>query len=861
MGDLRREVSRHSVSRHSAASTAAMPVTTGGGEARSALLMQPAKAWSVFVFGALFPAIAVGAESVFRVLREFFVDVMPTWTHLICGSVALALCACAPWLRVGMLKRPVVGFVIRCAAGFSVGMSAFYFFFLLPILPIALFGTLFFGVGLLGFAPLALFCFSLATSNAIGTVETPHRRLHWAVGVTAAILAVFFLEGSFLRSWSVLNSAQVTTPSVRLAELRRSVGREELASACRGQRYSRSLLASFRENNMTSIGGFGRRITSPRPLYYRVTGEPLENVDLTNHAPFASWSTNSRRPDPELDIHQATSRVGHPVSGLSLSESSLEGTIDNDAAVATLAWTLVFRNDHARLPREARARVKLPTGGVVSGVTAWMHGKPREAAFGSMARVESAYKSVVPERQWRLEDRDPLLVLHDGPDRVRLQCYPVPAGGRTMRIRIEVTAPCHIDASGTATLAPPRFLETNFRSRGSFRHQLAFNASGPIERVRLAANQAKLRSEVVGGIHRLRGELTRRELSSGGVLVRVDRTDAPEVVWCRNPLANKQESASTFVVQELRRVRSEPPRRVAVVVDTSGAMRPYLHSVADAFRDVSPDIRWQLVIAGDNVDVFEPKSEAERSAPGAFLESVIAAQEAVGGRDNAAAVRRARQFAKTPADITLWIHSGQPETLGPDANLLSGEPEAGRGVRMDHESSEGRVVELQVCGGRSIVLEQFDSILSIESLASTGSPQRDLESFMAHWSAGAEVVEVMRRRTETRPDGMATTPTLALLEAKNRVERMARSQQTHRDAARLAVESRLVTRVSGAVVLETDEEYDAHGLKRPPEAVELSRGPALPEPEVVALLVVTALIAAGLLARELRSRYRVAASG
>jgi len=80
-------------------------------------------------------------------------------------------------------------------------------------------------------------------------------------------------------------------------------------------------------------------------------------------------------------------------------------------------------------------QVLLPPGGVVSRLTLWVNGSPQEAAFSGAAKVAEAYKAVAVAQR-----RDPVLARWVGPDRVLVQCFPVPVNG-DMKIRLGITAP------------------------------------------------------------------------------------------------------------------------------------------------------------------------------------------------------------------------------------------------------------------------------------------------------------------------------------------------------------------------------------------------------------------------------------
>ncbi len=95
---------------------------------------------------------------------------------------------------------------------------------------------------------------------------------------------------------------------------------------------------------------------------------------------------------------------------------------------------------------------------MVSRLTLWIDGEEREAAFGGRSQVRRAYEQVVRRR------RDPVLVSTCGPDRIQVQCYPVPADGGEMKLRLGITAPLEVAEDGAAgTLPAPAIVERNFR--------------------------------------------------------------------------------------------------------------------------------------------------------------------------------------------------------------------------------------------------------------------------------------------------------------------------------------------------------------------------------------------------------------
>jgi hypothetical protein len=94
---------------------------------------------------------------------------------------------------------------------------------------------------------------------------------------------------------------------------------------------------------------------------------------------------------------------------------------------------------------------------------------------------------------------------------------------------------------------------------------------------------------------------------------------------------------------------------------------------------------------------------------------------------------------------------------------------------------------------------------------------------------------VIRRQQEPATDGVAGgSDHIARLWAGERVLELMRSHGDRTGAIALATRYRLVTPVSGAVVLETKQQYEAAQLK----PVDQATVPTLPEPHEWALIII-----------------------
>jgi hypothetical protein len=106
--------------------------------------------------------------------------------------------------------------------------------------------------------------------------------------------------------------------------------------------------------------------------------------------------------------------------------------------------------------------------------------------------------------------------------------------------------------------------------------------------------------------------------------------------------------------------------------------------------------------------------------------------------------------------------------------------------------------------------------------------------------------------------GTEASSHLARLWAADEVTRLLADGQVNREAAvKLAVRAQLVTALSGAVVLETRQQYDAAGL----EPVDSSTVPSVPERAITLVLLLVGLLVLALVAKRIRKRTLPTAAG
>src|SRR5512133_3053553 len=402
--------------------------------------------WGLLIFGVVLPFVTVIFEFASGACGGLFFDPIPTlWHAVLAAFVPVANLLVWLALRRGDLRRrPLLGWMNGAALAISLAYSAAF----LPLAPFALasivmiVGLLYFGIGLAPLAPTMAFVSALLLRRHLVAAPGGATRPHQTWGGFALGLGVLLLVSLplGLTTWGLqMAASDDPAESTRGVKMLRLAGDDEiLLRACYG-----------RAGRSGELYTWGKPIPpeTARFVYYRVHGEPFNAVPPPKlYAGRARWELMEQ--EVTWDNDQAGDSVAGRVRGLGLVHSRQDAVVEPDGALAYIEWTLEFKND-SPLQRESRAQIVLPPGGVVSRLTLWIDGQEREAAFGGRSQVKTAYKSVVRQR------RDPVMVTTSGPDRVLVQCYPVPPNGGRMKVRLGITAPPVLNGLNNGSLRWP----------------------------------------------------------------------------------------------------------------------------------------------------------------------------------------------------------------------------------------------------------------------------------------------------------------------------------------------------------------------------------------------------------------------
>jgi Vault protein inter-alpha-trypsin domain len=771
---------------------------------------QPKAHVFIFLAGIVLPVISITLEATTHICADTFFDPIPTVWHLLI-VIFVPLAQLQGWFAIRR-AAPDRLVLAGLANTIVIGISIFYSIVYLPLLPLAALALLV-GVGVLPLTPmLSLVAAFLIRRRLKLIAAAPQKsfaikRSALVAGLIVSIAVIASIELPATLTRIGLQKAVAASPEVRsegIRFLRKYGDKESLLRSC----YNRTGWA-------TDLIGYTLSIRNPvtpedaQKIYYRVTGETFDS----SVPPLRSGNRLQPQDEFDFDLDQGRAKIGGKLKGLFLSASKLDASIDADAAVGYMEWTLVFQNQ-ADVLREARAEVQLPPGAVVSRLTLWVNGEEREAAFAGRNQARNAYQQVAIRQR-----RDPVLVTTAGRDRILVQCFPVLAHGE-MKIRFGVTAPLVLENRVHAQLVLPHFVNRNFRIPDDVHHAVWIESKTPM------ASWNASRNDDSNGVYAQRRAFDDAELSQPQSSISFERADVTEV-WSHDPFD------PAFVVrQSLQERTTAHLQRIVIVVDTSEAMRGDISEIREAIRSLPKDFDVKLLLAdiesktGNNMDVLWPR-DASWSLEDNF----------VGGADNQPALVKAWDLAaeKPGNNAIVWIHSPQRLLLGSVEELRQ---------RWERRPFGPTLYSVKTTAGADEIEKNLDGINEVKSVARVSYLKTDLDNLFARLTGSTPTLEFVRTSTKMTDEldlsgAKETSAHLARLWANDEVTRILspRDQSLNDAATTLAVRYQLVTPVSGAVVLETDEQYRANGLK----PVDAGTVPTIPEPEIVALLLVASL--------------------
>ncbi|MCX5682141.1 MAG: hypothetical protein NT049_00430, partial [Planctomycetota bacterium] len=207
---------------------------------------------------------------------------------------------------------------------------------------------------------------------------------------------------------------------------------------------------------------------------------------------------------------------------------------------------------------------------------------------------------------------------------------------------------------------------------------------------------------------------------------------------------------------------------------------------------------------------FASDDVAESAVDRASVGRLSEPKRYAGGCDNVAALIRAWDWAAENGGAVLWLHGTQPMESDAIEALTQ---------RWERQRGGAPVYALQFGRGPDRLADRIGEHPLFRPIGPVLDPAGDVAAWMAGWSGEAGPLAWERTMGEAGAaapaDAVAGSSQLVRLWALDEVRRLAgaRSQDATARAIELAKTWQLVTPLTGAVVLETQAQYKAAGLK------------------------------------------------
>lgn len=475
--------------------------------------------------------------------------------------------------------------------------------------------------------------------------------------------------------------------------------------------------------------------------------------------------------------------VGSVVEGLSLHRSAIYGVVHPETLTSSLTWTFVFKNK-TYMNQEARAEISLPEGAVLSGLTLWVNGQPRPAAFSSTDSTVSSTVNFVSK-----QGKTPALITDLGRGRYLLSASPVPGQGE-LKVQVKITEPLKLDGARRASLGMPRFIDENFALQGQ--HSLTLRSSAKLN---TELNTLK-KNRTADGAEILSGTLSHDDISKTAFTIKLDQPITFASIAMRDPF----NQGMPFLVEQLKTRSVKSPKHLTVVVDSSAAMQESKAEVMEALSKIPSQIDTHLMIAGDK------ETEAAYTLEDGLKK--LKANNFTGGQDNLfALVKAAEKAGESSGGAVLWIHGPQP---GFNNEMYTMSPYA--------SSPSFFEIALDDClTNTNEFFKNHSEIGPFEAVSRSGSLKEDLKSFLSKWEPNAAETYLDTAAANSLPENTAIlsnsdiSTEVSVLNAAKRIKALL-AQGKNQEAAQYAIRYHIVSPISAAMVLDNAADYGRIGF-------------------------------------------------
>ncbi|MBZ0187976.1 MAG: hypothetical protein K8F91_17140, partial [Candidatus Obscuribacterales bacterium] len=407
----------------------------------------------------------------------------------------------------------------------------------------------------------------------------------------------------------------------------------------------------------------------------------------------------------DLDADIAGEKISGVARGLQTSESLISGFVEPGACLASLDWTFSFTNI-SKVPREARAKIILPDGAVVTRATMWIDAIEKEATIMPRGLARATYETAV-----KTHKRDPLLVSMAGKDTILVQCYPVLAGSDT-KLKLHIIAPMMSAGENGMSLTLPMFDERNFGF--SEAHKISLASSTPIT---ISGTDLKSARNDSGFL--LSGNLDNKTISRYEAIIHSERGN--------NNIAfvDGKSGQSLSLKTDLQRLQLLRPKALIIIVDKSKTVEPYLEQICRGLANLPADMEVSIVSILDQTKLLYKKGDPEKNNLTKAL-AELKESGCRGGQINAPTIARLlNDFTGSGADL-LWIHASQPVAEQVDTSTIN--------YILKSRPDSPRLWNLQVASGPNSAITDDNYSEKLLRVPRTGSLADDISGLFSLWN-------------------------------------------------------------------------------------------------------------------------------
>lgn len=814
----------------------------------------------IVLFGFVLPLVALAVEMVSGMCAEVFFNPIPKAIHI---ASLLVIPFGHLWIlrhqKTYLQKSKKKLTILSLVQGISLGISLFYTLVFLPITPISFLAIVFLGLGFLSLSPLLSFIAGLFYFSHSSKTYFNKNILETRPTITFKhVFYIGFLLGFFLLPMHALRTTQLTR-NIQMALSTNPLTSQKAIQKLKTKNkhdFEKALFENMgvRDHLRSPLGGNGRiswfnmfsfsdryvhpdhnpnRISTQdaKRIFFWVTGSTT--LPSNPRKLYRSWGVYLNETFDNMSIKAKVKKPFLPIerTGLHLSASTINGHIDENDGVGYLEWVMTVKN-HDDWQREALMKLHLPPHAAMSRLTLWINGVEQEAAYAEKKKVTQAYQKIVSRK------KDPVLATQKSPGQIDLRMFPVPRNGGIMKFKIGLSFSGFLGADPhSASLTLPTVHGENVHIAQNVVHDITFES-----KTKLLASSTWIhqnRSKPKFDLFHLKSRLLHENFQMlSNRILRWAQDQKPRYV-------NDTDAKTKTIIHQRIHPHKLPPKPITLVIDPSDhVLVGQTNGFENLLRElVDQNLVSNVIYAGSHhpyIALYAGHSQSSSDRLKFTFQK--------GGFDSAQALAKALELANVKSNVDQ--SSQKKSSLKQNIVWIHG---SGTDVGQSTEALKKALVQIQGpvdvytmalnANHSSTFLNSREFKLDVIKLPRSSRLDKDVRRHVSYLSGQEERYAFKRKKITSHERSKMNASTLgtrsdnqhiARLWAYDHIVEQIKDEANIESAIKLGQHHRLVTPVTGAVVLENKVQFKDAGLKQvKPQSV-----PSIPEPETYALLMV-----------------------